>query len=308
MRKNVLVIAGPTATGKTALSIELAKELNGEIVSADSMQVYKYMDIGTAKPTREEMQGVKHYMIDEVYPDEEFSVAIYRELADGYIDEIIARGKLPIIVGGTGLYIKSLTDGFNFTETVCDWDYRERLRSEAEEKGNICLYERLMKVDPEAAEKIHPNNVRRVIRALEVYEYTGIPISAHRKMTAVRDNKRNYIIYGLTMDRDLLYRRIDARVDMMIEKGLADEVRKLVNMGYGPSLVSMQGLGYKEMIWYLQGKLTFREAVEILKRNTRRYAKRQLAWFRADERIRWLDVSEVSDSGAVLEKFKMVLH
>lgn len=308
MGKNVLVIAGPTATGKTALSIELAKELNGEIVSADSMQVYRYMDIGTAKPTKEEMQGIKHYMIDEVYPDEEFNVARYRKLADGYIDEILGKGKLPIVVGGTGLYIKSLTDGLNFTETVCDWNYRERLKNEAEEKGNACLYERLLKVDPEAAEKIHPNNVRRVIRALEVYEYTGVPISVHRKMSATGDSERNYIIYGLTMDRDLLHRRIDLRVDMMIEKGLTEEVRKLMSMGYGPGLVSMQGLGYKEMIWYLQGKLTFREAVEILKRNTRRYAKRQLTWFRADKRIRWVDMSEFSDSDAVMEKFKMVLH
>ncbi|HHW47441.1 MAG TPA: tRNA (adenosine(37)-N6)-dimethylallyltransferase MiaA, partial [Clostridiaceae bacterium] len=237
---NVIVIIGPTASGKTSLSIELAKDLNGEIVSADSMQIYRYMDIGTAKPDEEERQGIKHYLIDEVNPDEEFSVARFQQLAYKYIDQILRKGKLPIVVGGTGLYINSLLYNINFSETVSDWKLRERLKNEAKEKGNAYIHDMLKKIDPEAAAKIHPNDVKRVIRAIEVYEHTKKTISYHQKVSRLEPPKYNYIKIGLRMDRQKLYDRINKRVDLMIEKGLVREIEKLVELGYDKNSVAMQ--------------------------------------------------------------------
>lgn len=298
----VIIIAGPTASGKTGLSIELAKLINGSIISADSMQIYRYMDIGTAKPDENERSGIRHYLIDEVDPDESFSVARYRELALGYIEDIIKEGRRPIIAGGTGLYINSLLYNINFSETICDEELRASLRKEAEEKGNRYLYERLLAMDPEAASKIHENDVKRVIRAIEVYTHTNKPISEHVKESRLEPAPYRYIIYGLNWDREKLYRRIDARVDKMIAQGLIDEVRHLVEMGYDKGTTSMQAIGYKEVLGYLRGEQTLEETIEILKRETRRYAKRQLTWFRRIREIKWIDMDENTDFSATAKK------
>jgi tRNA dimethylallyltransferase len=291
----VIVILGPTASGKTGLSIELAKVLNGDIISADSMQIYKFMDIGTAKPDLEEMDGIKHYLIDEVYPSEEFNVAKYQELALKYIDEIANNNKIPIIVGGTGLYINSLLYNINFTETICDWELRERLSKIAEEKGNKYLHDMLKEVDPEASEKIHENNVKRVIRALEVYEYTKKPISYHQEISLLVPSKHEFVIIGLKMDRNRLYERINNRVDIMFEKGLINEVKKLVEMGYHNNTIAMQGIGYKELLLYLRGDITIEEAKDIIKRDSRRYAKRQITWFKRLNEVNWVEVDNYSN-------------
>lgn len=304
---NVIVILGPTASGKTQLSIELAKRLNTEIISADSMQVYKYMDIGTAKPDEEERDGIKHYLMDEVYPDEEFSVVKFKELAEKYIDEILSRGKIPIVVGGTGLYINSLIYNINFSETATDHELREKLRKMAEEKGNRYLHDMLKEIDPEAAEKIHENNVKRVIRAIEVYEQTKRPISQHQKLSRTIPAKHNYILIGLRMDRNLLYERINKRVDMMIQKGLIDEVKKLAELGYDKSMVSMQGLGYKELLSYLNNEIPLDQAIYIIKRDTRHYAKRQMTWFRRIPGIYWLDMDKFNDYSEIMENIKYYL-
>jgi len=304
---NVIVILGPTASGKTRLSIELAKRLNTEIISADSMQIYKYMDIGTAKPDEEERDGIKHYLMDEVYPDEEFSVVKFKELAEKYIDEILSRGKIPIVVGGTGLYINSLIYNINFSETATDHELREKLRKMAEEKGNRYLHDMLKEIDPEAAEKIHENNVKRVIRAIEVYEQTKRPISQHQKLSRTIPAKHNYILIGLRMDRNLLYERINKRVDMMIQKGLIDEVKKLAELGYDKSMVSMQGLGYKELLSYLNNEIPLDQAIYIIKRDTRHYAKRQMTWFRRIPGIYWLDMDKFNDYSEIMENIKYYL-
>lgn len=301
---NVIIIVGPTASGKTKISIELAKEINGEIISADSMQIYKYMDIGTAKADAEEMQGIQHYLVDEVTPDEEFSVARFQEKAYQYIEEILQKGKVPIIAGGTGLYVNSLIYNINFTETTSDWELRERLKKEAEEKGNQYLHEKLREVDPEAAEKLHVNDVKRVIRALEVYEYTKMPISYHQEISRQNPPRFNYILIGLKMDRQKLYDRINRRVDIMLEKGLVEEVRKLVQRGYDRNTVAMQGLGYKEILAYFRGEMTLEEAVEVIKMDSRRYAKRQITWFKRYENIHWVDLDECGNFDETLKNIK----
>jgi len=301
---NVVVIFGPTASGKTGLSIELAKDVNGEIISADSMQIYKFMDIGTAKPDEEERQGIKHYLMDEVYPDEEFSVARFQQLAYKYIDEILRKGKVPIVVGGTGLYINSLLYNINFSETVSDWELRERLKREAEEKGNNYIHDMLKQIDPEAAAKIHPNDVKRVIRAIEVYEHTRKTISYHQKVSRLEPPKYNYIKIGLRMDRQQLYERINERVDLMVEKGLVKEVERLVDLGYDKNSVAMQGLGYKEILSYLRGESSWEETIDILKRDTRRYAKRQITWFKRIENVYWVDVDRFSSKSEMLKNIK----
>lgn len=301
---NVIVIIGPTASGKTKLSIELAKDVNGEIISADSMQVYKYMDIGTAKPDKEEMQGIKHYLVDEVTPDEEFSVARYQELALKYIDEIISKGKVPIIAGGTGLYINSLIYNLEFTDTICDWDLRERLSKEAEEKGNEYLHNKLKEIDPKAAQNIHMNNVKRVIRAIEVYTYTNKPISVHQEESRKNPPKHNYIIIGIMTDRERLYERINKRVDLMLQNGIVEEVKSLMEMGYDKSTIAMQGLGYKEILSYLRGEITLDEAIDVLKRDTRRYAKRQITWFKRLENVFWIKVDEFYNEEKILKNIK----
>ena len=288
----VIVIVGPTASGKTSLSIELAKRINGEIISADSMQIYRYMDIGTAKPDADEMSGIKHYLIDEIYPDEEFSVAKYRELAIKYINKIIKEGRHPVIAGGTGLYINSLVYNINFSETISDWPLREQLKKESEEKGSRYLHNKLMEIDPEAAVKIHENDIKRIIRAIEVFKHTNKPISLHQQLSRLEPPPYNYLIFGLRMERARLYERIEKRVDIMFERGLVNEVRKLQEMGYERNITAMQGLGYKEIFAYLRGEATLDEAKFIIKRDTRHYAKRQLTWFKRLENIHWMDVDE----------------
>lgn len=298
----VIIIAGPTASGKTGLSIELAKLISGSIVSADSMQIYRHMDIGTAKPDMAVRSGIKHYMIDEVDPDENFSVARYRKLALKYIDEIITSGRHPVITGGTGLYINSLLYNISFSETVCDKKLRESLKAEAAAKGNRHLYEGLMAIDPAAASKIHENDIKRIIRAIEVYTHTGIPISEHARLSRLETSAYDYIIFGLEWEREKLYQRIETRVDNMMEAGLVKEVEKLVEMGYNKCNTSMQGIGYKEVLDYLNGKYSLEETVYIIKRNTRRYAKRQMTWFRRIQETRWLVVDENTDFKELAKK------
>jgi tRNA dimethylallyltransferase len=298
----VIIIAGPTASGKTGLSIELAKLINGSIISADSMQIYRYMDIGTAKPDENERSGIRHYMIDEVDPDENFSVARYREHALAYIDTVIKDGRHPVVTGGTGLYINSLLYNINFSETICDEELRVSLKKEAEEKGNRYLYERFLELDPEAASKVHENDVKRVIRGIEVYTHTNKTISDHVKESRMEPTPYKYIVFALKWDREKLYSRINARVEKMITDGLIDEVRQLMEKGYSKETTSMQAIGYKEVIEHLKGEKTLEETIDILKRDTRRYAKRQLTWFRRIQEINWLNIDEKTDIRGLAEK------
>lgn len=302
MKKNIVVIAGPTASGKTAAGIETAKKLSGEVISADSMQIYRFMDIGSAKPTQKEKQGIPHHMIDIVYPDEEFSVALFRSMAGEKITEIISRGNIPIIVGGTGLYINSLIYPYDFTDSSEDTGYREELSSLAIEKGNEYVHKMLKDIDPESFIRIHPNNIRRVIRALEVYKNTGKTISEYQKQSKEREKEFNTAYIGLTMDRQLLYSRINSRVEKMFEAGLIDEVKALKEMGYTKNMVSMQGIGYKEIFDYLENKYTIEETKDIIKQSSRRYAKRQLTWFRRDENIYWVEVDKYPSINEIIEK------
>ena len=294
MKKKILVIGGPTAVGKTELSIELAKRLNGEIISADSMQIYKYMDIGSAKVSKEEMNGVVHHLIDVVDPSENFSVADYKEQGEKAIKEIISRGKLPIIVGGTGLYINSLTCNMNFTEAEKDEEYRKELDKLANEHGNNYIHEMLKDIDPISYKEIHANNRKRVIRALEVYKLTGKPFSSYNAGDDFYNSEYDIYYYVLTMDREKLYNRINLRVDIMMEKGLLNECIKLKEMGYTSSMQSMQGIGYKEILYYLEGDVKLQEAINMIKQGSRNYAKRQLTWFRRDPRVTFLDKDKLS--------------
>ena len=300
MKKKILVIGGPTAVGKTELSIELAKRLNGEIISADSMQIYKYMDIGSAKVSKEEMNGVVHHLIDVVDPSENFSVADYKEQGEKAIKEIISRGKLPI-VGGTGLYINSLTCNMNFTEAEKDEEYRKDLDKLANEHGNNYIHEMLKDIDPISYKEIHANNRKRVIRALEVYKLTGKPFSSYNAGEDFYKSEYDVHYYVLTMDREKLYERINLRVDIMMEKGLLEECIKLKEMGYTSSMQSMQGIGYKEILYYLEGDVKLQEAINMIKQGSRNYAKRQLTWFRRDPRVTFLDKDKLSDV-EILEK------
>lgn len=279
----VLVIAGPTASGKTALSIELSKIYDGEVVSADSMQIYKKMDIGTAKPEKEEMCGVVHHMIDIIEPSETFSVADYVKKAHIEIEDIYKRGKLPVVAGGTGLYINSLIDDVDFSDEEKDTGLREELMQIFKDKGVEPLLERLKKCDPVSARRIHPNNIKRIIRAIEFFELTGKPLSCQNNKP--EESRYNPLILMINPDREYLYQRIDKRVDIMLEKGLIDEVKGLIKLGITKKDMSMQGIGYKEVIDYLRGFTTKDEMTRIIKRDSRRYAKRQLTWFRRDKRI-----------------------
>lgn len=294
MKKKILVIGGPTAVGKTELSIDLAKRLNGEIISADSMQIYKYMDIGSAKVSKGEMNGVVHHLIDVVDPSINFSVADYKEQGEKAIKEIISRGKLPIIVGGTGLYINSLTCNMTFTEAEKDEDYRRELERLAEEHGNNYIHEMLKEIDPISYNEIHANNRKRVIRALEVYKLTGNPFSSYNAGEDFYKSEYDVHYYVLTMDREKLYERINLRVDIMMEKGLLEECIKLKEMGYTSSMQSMQGIGYKEILYYLEGNVKLQEAINMIKQGSRNYAKRQLTWFRRDKRVTFLDKDKLS--------------
>lgn len=293
MKDKIVVLVGATATGKSEIAVNLAKKLNGEIISADSMQIYEGMDIGTAKITLEESQGIPHYLIDEIKPDEQFSVAMFKDRCFAIIKDIFNRGKLPLIVGGTGLYINSVVQPWNFSRSEPDFELRKQLEEKSlSPGGKEHLYDQLVEIDLESAKKIHPNNVKRVIRALEVYHLTGKSKSYWDKKSMDDELKYNPVMIGLDMERNILYERIEQRIDRMIESGLVDEVETLLNEGYDESLISMQGLGYKEIIRYIKGVYTLEEAVEILKRDTRHFAKRQLTWFRRDERIKWFSVGE----------------
>jgi tRNA dimethylallyltransferase len=300
-KKPAVVITGPTAVGKTKLSIEIAKSLDGEIVSADSMQIYKYMDIGTAKPSINERQNIPHHMIDIIEPEQEFSVAEYQKMAVDIISDIHKRNKLPIIVGGTGLYIKSLLYPMNFTDAYQDVEYRKRLQKTAEKMGKNYLYQQLEKIDPKTASRLHPNDVRRVIRALEVYHISGKPMSHYVQNLKDMDFRYDAAMIGLVMNRAKLYERINQRVDAMIERGLLNEVKSLLDKGYTRNMVSMQGLGYKEIIDYYQGRLTLEEAIYKLKQETRRYAKRQLTWFRAQKGVKWINIDDYSSERDIIE-------
>ena len=290
MKPKVVVIVGPTASGKTAVSIELAKKINGEIISADSMQIYKYMDIGTAKPTLDEMQGIKHYMLDVVMPDETFNVAKYKSMAESAIEEILKKGKVPIIVGGTGLYVNTLVDGIEFADVPGDEEYRNELIEKGYREGAMSIYKELEKVDSESAKKIDPNNIRRVARALEIYKVTG-KTKTQLDIESRKEVKYDYRLFGMEWDRETLYNRIDLRVDKMIEAGLIDEVRNVTEK-FKISNTAVQGLGYKEVIEFLNGNISYEEMIEKLKLETRHYAKRQLTWFRRDKRIKWIKPDE----------------
>ena len=281
----LIVVAGPTASGKTGLAIDIARRFDGEVVSADSMQIYKYMDIGTAKPTAEERAMCPHHLIDFVEPDEDFSVADYTKLAHEKIADIYARGKLPVMCGGTGLYINSVVNDVEFGEMTADEELREKLAEIGKREGGEKLIEILREFDPVSAERLHPNNMRRVIRAIEFYKLTKIPISEHQEMTKRIESRYDPVMFCIDHDRQILYDRIDLRVDLMIKDGLIDEVRRIMDMGYTKELNSMKGIGYKEIMDHLNGECTLEEAIENVKQGSRRYAKRQLTWFRRDERI-----------------------
>jgi tRNA dimethylallyltransferase len=290
----LIVLIGPTAVGKTKLSIELAKRFNGEIISGDSMQIYKSMDIGTAKVTKEEMEGIPHHLIDIKEPYESFSTAEFQELVRTKIDEISSRGRVPMIVGGTGLYIQSVIYDYHFTDAPSDPSFRNKLEKEAEEHGPDFLHERLKAEDPESASRIHPNNVRRVIRALEIIHCTG------KTAAELQENQSPELLYdtaiiGLTMDRELLYKRINLRVDLMLAQGLLEEVKYFYDQGL-KECQSIQAIGYKELYDYFAGKINFEAAVENLKQNSRRYAKRQLTWFRNKMNVEWFDMSVSNDA------------
>ncbi len=307
-KQPLIILSGPTAVGKTDLSIELAKRVNGAIISADSMQVYKYMDIGSAKIMPEEMDGVKHYLIDELEPSEEFNIVVFQQKAKVALEEIYKNGQIPIIAGGTGFYIQALLYDINFDNQDCNEEFRAELEEIAKEQGNEVLHERLKEVDPVSAEKIHANNVKRVIRALEFYHLTGKPISEHNETEQQKESPYNFAYFVLTDDRDNLYKRIDMRVDIMLKNGLVDEVKRLKEKGYHRDMVSMQGLGYKEILDYLDGKCTLDEAIYILKRETRHFAKRQLTWFRRERDVIWLDKQIYNyDENAILEEMCDVL-
>ncbi|MBF8984499.1 tRNA (adenosine(37)-N6)-dimethylallyltransferase MiaA [Lutibacter sp. B2] len=294
MKKPLIIIVGPTAVGKTDTSIEIAKELNCEIISADSMQVYKGMDIGSAKPTIEEQQGIPHYLMDEIDPRENFSVVEFRNEAKKQIDLIVEKNKLPMIVGGTGLYVNSIIYDIDFSETSSNTELRQKLEDEANEFGNEYLHNKLAEVDANAAERIHPNNVKRVIRALEVFYESGEKIKDF-KTNLIPTEEYNYVLIGLTRDRQELYNRINLRVEKLIENGLIEEVKRLMDLGLDEDDISMKGLGYKEIIKYLKGNYDLEEAINILKRDTRRYAKRQITWFKRYEDIRWFDLGEYKE-------------
>ncbi|EJO5348813.1 tRNA (adenosine(37)-N6)-dimethylallyltransferase MiaA [Clostridium botulinum] len=288
---DLLIIAGPTAVGKTDISIKLAQKLNGEIISADSMQIYKYMDIGSAKINKEEMKGIPHYLIDVVEPHQEFNVASFKTLAEKSIKDIISRGKLPIIAGGTGLYINSLIYNYDFTDADRDEEYREYLTKLAEDKGKEYVHNLLKDIDKESYEKLYPNDLKRVVRALEVFKITGKSISEYTKENEKKlyDIPYNINYFVLNMDREVLYERINKRVDIMIDKGLIKEVNNLKSMGYTPDMQSMKGIGYKEILFYLNGDISLDEAIYLIKKGSRNYAKRQLTWFRKDKRSIWID-------------------
>lgn len=289
MKKPLIVLTGPTAVGKTKLSIALAKAVNGEIISADSMQVYRYMDVGSAKITPDEMDGVPHHLVDVLEPTEDFNIVLFQQLAKKSMEEIYSKGRIPILVGGTGFYIQAITRDIDFTQSEQDDSYRKELEALAAEKGSSFLHDMLASVDPKSAEDIHENNVKRVIRALEFYKQNGTRISEHNEEQKEHVSPYNLAYFVLNAPRPLLYERIDARVDEMLKNGLVEEVKNLQRMGCHREMVSMQGLGYKEILSWLGGEYPYEEAIRILKRDTRHFAKRQLTWFHREGEVTWVD-------------------
>ena len=302
-KKPLIILTGPTAVGKTALSIKLAKAVNGEIISADSMQVYKGMDIGSAKIMPEEMDGVKHHLIDVLEPSEEFNIVKFQELSKQALKEIYAQGKVPIIAGGTGFYIQSVLYDIDFETNENNREYRTWLEAIATKEGGVqTLYAMLKEKDPKSANIIHENNVKRVIRALEFFEETGTPISEHNEEQREKESPYNFCYFVLNDDREKLYSNIDRRVDIMFETGLVEEVKKLHFKGYTKNMVSMQGLGYKEVLDYLNGEISLERAAYLIKRDTRHFAKRQLTWFRREKTVTWVDKQQFNyDETAILD-------
>jgi tRNA dimethylallyltransferase len=299
----LLVIAGPTCVGKTQVSLKLADILKGEILSFDSRQVYRFMDIGTAKPSKEQRERIAHHLIDLVTPDERFSAADYAKKAREVVNQIIGRNKQPIAVGGSGLYLKALIEGF-FQGPQADEDIRKKLKREAQELGEPHLFNRLREVDPQAAERIHPHDLVRIIRALEVYELTGRPISTWQRGGDYEPFPMHFAKIGLNLERDKLYQRINRRTDQMISAGLLQEVKRLKERGFTPQLKALRSVGYQELFDYLEGKFDLLSAIEKIKMNTRRYAKRQLTWFRKDEEVTWLDAEHDNLIGEILKNFR----
>lgn len=308
MKKPLIIIGGPTACGKTAMSILLAKQIDGEIISGDSMQIYRYMDIGTAKVTPEEAEGVPHFLVDELMPDEEYNAMIFQEKAKAYMEEIWQRGHIPIVVGGTGFYLNALLYDNEFTETESDESFRLACYKKAEQEGADSLYKELLAIDPEYAATTHANNIKRVTRALEYHHFTGEKFSDHNAVQKKKESPYAAAVILLTMDRDKLYERIEKRVDLMMEAGLLEEVESLLDRGYDGSLVSMQGLGYKEFLPYFAGEIPLEEAVAELKKGTRRFAKRQLTWFRRQLDGLWINLSHTDPKTALEDMLDYIIQ
>lgn len=302
MKKPLIILTGPTAVGKTSASIRLAKALDGEIISADSMQIYQYMNVGTAKITPEEMEGIPHHLVDEITPDTPFHVYEFKKRAEACIQKIYERGKLPIVVGGTGFYIQALLYDIDFSEEEDDHSYRKELERLAEQNGPACLHEMLRKVDAASAGAIHPHNVKRVIRALEYYRQTGSPISAHNEAQRKKDSPYEFLYVVLTMERGKLYDRINERVEQMVAQGLWEEFKELTDRGYTRELTSMQAIGYKEFFPYLDGRAAFLDVVEQIKKDTRHFAKRQMTWFRREKEVIFLDKDEFKTEELLVQK------
>lgn len=307
-QKPLIILTGPTAAGKSALSIQLARSVGGEIISADSMQVYRCMNIGTAKITREEMEEIPHYLIDEIDPDDPFNVVIFQKMAKAAMDKIYANGHIPMIVGGTGFYIQALLKDIDFADNDNDLSYRHQLEEMADNGKADLLFSMLEKEDPAAAAAIHPNNVKKVIRALEFKRQTGQRISDHNRVQAEQTSPYNFAYFVLTLPRQVLYERIEKRVDTMMQGGLVEEVRALRQKGFSRDLVSMQGLGYKEMYAYLEGECSLETAVEEVKKGTRHFAKRQMTWFRREKEVIWLDKTSYSSESALLASMLQILE
>lgn len=305
--KPMVVLTGPTAVGKTELSIQLAQKLDGEIISADSMQIYQKMDIGTAKIRKEEMDGIPHHLIDVLDPSEEFNVARFQEMAKEALAGIYRRGRIPLIVGGTGFYIQGLLYDIDFTKEEQDFRYRENLQKKAKEEGAQVIHKMLQAVDPASAQKIHPNNIKRVIRALEFYHLNGRKISEHNEQESRKESPYRFAYFVLNQNRTTLYERINHRVDLMLEAGLVEEVRRLKEAGYGKNLVSMQGIGYKEVLDYLDGKMTLEETADQIKKDTRHFAKRQLTWFGREKEVIMIDKDKYETEEEILEHMLGIL-
>ncbi|AKA68575.1 tRNA (adenosine(37)-N6)-dimethylallyltransferase MiaA [Clostridium scatologenes] len=299
--KDLFILAGPTAVGKTDISIKLAQKLNGEIISADSMQIYKYMDIGSAKVTKEEMQNIPHHLIDIIEPNINFNVSEYKKMAEKEIESITSKNKLPMLVGGTGLYINSLIYNYDFTEASTDYEYRQYLHNLAEIEGKEYVHSLLKEVDAQSFNRLYPNDLKRVIRALEVYKLTGKTISEFNLENDIYDIPYNVYYFVLTMNREKLYERINMRVDIMLQNGLIEEVKKLNEMGYSAEMQSMKGIGYKEILYYLDNKISLDEAVYSIKKGSRNYAKRQLTWFRKDKRVIWIDKDKFNADNEIVD-------